>query len=126
MKSGLNEFIYTRGKDEALDEAFQWGTPYGKVKLGENELFWKAGLRWYVVPMNRVRRAYRRVEFVQGKLCCGRASYDIQSLVLELDDGTSREILIGDNEIGDAMKHKAEALLASLQAAHPNVQYGKA
>lgn len=72
-----------------------------------------------------MRRAYRRVEIVNGRLCCGGASFDIQSLVLVLDDGSSREIVIGDNEIGDSLKRKAERLLRDMQEAHPELQYGK-
>ena len=42
-----------------------------------------------------------------------------------LDDGSSREIVIGDNEIGDSLKRKAERLLRDMQEAHPELQYGK-
>lgn len=125
MKSNGNEYRYIRGEDAALDQAFDSAAAYGKVRLGKEALFWKSGLRWYTLALSRVRRAYRRVEIVNGRLCCGGASFDIQSLVLVLDDGSSREIVIGDNEIGDSLKRKAERLLRDMQEAHPELQYGK-
>lgn len=118
-------YIYTCGKDAALDAEFQNGTLYGKVKLGPGVIFWKKGLRWYALPLDQVQRAYRQVEFVYGKMCCGRASFDIQRLILVLHNGTSLELVIGDNQIGDQTKRQAEALFQSLKDAHPELEYGK-
>ena len=119
------EFTYTRGKSSQLDADFEAAVSYGKTKLGTNHIFWKAGLRWYAVPLSRVRRAYRQVEYVYGKLCCGGSSFDIQRLMLMLEDGTSLTLVIGDNQIGDHIKRQAEALFLALQSAHPHIQYEK-
>lgn len=117
--------IYTRGKDAALDAEFQSGTLYGKVKLASDMIFWKKGLRWFCLPLDQVQRAYRQVERVYGKMCCGGASFDIQRLVLVLRDGTTLTVVIGDNEIGDQMKRQAEGLFQSLQGSHPELTFGK-
>ena len=119
------EYTYTRDKNAALDAQFENAVPYGKVKLAPDHIFWKAGLRWYTVPLSRVLQAYRQVEYVYGKLCCGGTNFDIQRLVLVLDDEASLELVIGDNQIGDLMKRQAEALFQALQNAHPELQYGK-
>ncbi len=119
------ELTYTRGKNPQLDTEFEVAVPYGKVKLTPDRIFWKAGLRWFAVPLSRVRQAYRQVEYVYGKLCCGGSNFDIQRLVLVLDDETSLELIIGDNQIGDHIKHQAEALFLALQDAHPELKYGK-
>ena len=119
------EWIYTRGKSPQLDADFEAAVFYGKTKLGTNHIFWKSGLRWYAVPLSRVRRAYRQVEYVIGRLCCGGSSFDIQRLILVLEDSTSLTLVIGDNQIGDHMKRQAEALFLALQSAHPHIQYEK-
>lgn len=126
MAANLKAYTYLKGKDTALDEAFSAAVSYEKVKLGKDVLFWKSGLRWFAVPIERVQRAYRQVELVQGRLCCGRASFDIHRLILVLTDGTELAIHIGDNEIGDQVKKKAENLFRSLKDTHPELQYGKA
>lgn len=125
MAENLKAYLYTRGQDASLDAEFQNAAAYGKVKLGPSAIFWKKGLRWYSLPLTQVRRAYRQVEFVSGKLCCGRASFDIQRLILVLHSGASLELVIGDNQIGDQVKRQAEALLQSLKDTHPELEYGK-
>ena len=120
------ELTYTRGKNAALDTQFENAVPYGKVKLAPDHIFWKSGLRWYAVPLSRVCRAYRQVEYVIGRLCCGGSNFDIQRLVLVLDDETSLELVIGDNQIGDHMKRQSEALFQALQNAHPHIRYENA
>lgn len=120
MVQNLKQYLYTRQADPALDAAFDSAAPCGRVKLAAGHLFWKAGLRWYQIPLSRVTRAFRRVEYVYGKMCCGRASYDIQSLVLVLEDGTELEILMGDS-----MKNKAEEFFDSMRQTHPELEYGK-
>lgn len=125
MVTNLKSYAYSKGKDAPLDSAFSGGTAYGKVILGTDHLFWKAGLRWFAVPLSSVQRVFRQVEVVYGKLCCGGASYDIQKLVLVLNDGTELTVHIGDNQIGDAVKKAAEALYQTLQDAHPELQFGK-
>ena len=121
----LKQYAYLRGKDAALDASFNSGKLYGKVKLGDSAVFWKSGLRWCAVPLSRVRRAYRQVEPVYGKLCCGTAGFDIHRLILILTDGQTLELHIGDNELGDQVKLQAQRLFQALQDAHPEIQYGK-
>lgn len=121
MAANLKQYIYTKGTDAALDAEFAGAVAYGRVKPGENSIFWKSGLRWYVISLENVQRIFRRVQGVYGKLCCGRQSYIIERLVLILKDGTEVEIYIGDD-----MEKQAKALLESLKAARPEIQYGKA
>lgn len=120
MAVNLKQYVYSKGASEALDTQFAAASVYERVKLGQTHLFWKAGLRWYCVPLDRVQRIFRRVETVYGKMCCGRQSFVIERLVLILTDGTELEIYIGDD-----VKTKAEALLQALKETHPKIQYGK-
>lgn len=92
----------------------------GKVRLGENRLFWKSGLRIYAVEIRTIRRAYRQVEHVYGKLCLGGRSYDIQRLVLCLEDGTQMTIHIGDDA-----KSAAVELMETIARRFPHIAIGK-
>lgn len=120
MTIDLKPYIYTRGKDAALDAEFVETAAYAKVKLGKSVLFWKAGLRWCGISFANVRRIFRRVEPVYGKLCCGRQSYIIERLVLILSDGSELEIYLGDD-----VKRQAEELYDAIRESHPELQFGK-
>lgn len=114
------QYLYKKGSDPQLDADFSAASLYGKVKPGTASLFWRFGLRWYTIPLERVERIFRRVEPVYGKLCCGGQSFIIEWLVLCLKDGTEVAVHIGDD-----VKKEAEALLQALKETHPQLQYGK-
>lgn len=120
MAVDLKPYIYAKGKDAGLDGELAQAKQYGKVCPGQTVLFWKYGLRRYAMPYEKVRRIFRRVEPVYGKLCCGGRSFLIEWLVLVLKDGTQVQIHIGDD-----VKREAEALLAALKESHPGIAYGK-
>ncbi len=117
--------IYSRGRDLIADQDFGSSAAYGKIRLGQTHIFWKKGLRWYTVSLDQVSRAYRQVEFVYGKLCCGGSSFDIQRLALVLQNGETLILTVGDNQIGDQIKKEAEVLYQVLQETHPGWQFGK-
>ena len=52
-----------------------------KIKLLEQEVEYKKGLKWYKLPYSDIKQAYLRVEEVNGKLCCGVANFDMFFLV---------------------------------------------
>lgn len=120
MLIDLKNYAYHKGAEEALDTQFQKAASYGKVKLGTDTIFWKAGLRWFQLPLNLVQRAYRRVETAGARRCGGCGIYSTQKLMLVLEEGTTLELLIGENQ-----PEKAEQLFRDLQDAHPELQYGK-
>ena len=122
MRIYPKEYLYKPGEDAQMDASFEHGVAYGKVKLGESALFFKAMLRWYAIPFERVLRVYRRQDHVYGKLCAGGQDYDVHLLMLVLDDGTPIEVHIGDDK---PMLVHAERLYAAIQAQQPQLQFGK-
>lgn len=113
-------YVYKKGIDPAMDADFVAAQEFGKVRPGSSHLFWKSGLRWYSIPMDGIRRIFRRVEPVYGKLCCGGNSFIMEKLVLILKDGTELELYIGDD-----IEKKAAALLDFLKDTHPEILFGK-
>ena len=118
--SDLKKYLYVRGADEALDQEFKQAIVKGKVKLGETAIFWKQGLRWHVVKTDLVERAYRRVEEVNSRVCCGSICFPIQKLELRLKNGEELSLLIAE---GDTKM--AESLYKMIKEKHPQLQYGK-
>lgn len=120
MAVNIKPYLFTKGTNPALDAEFSAAPAFSKVRPGQTVLFWKSGFRWYHIPFAHVERIFRRVEHVFGRLCCGGRNFDIEYLVLLLNDET--ELVI---HIGDDVKRQAEALLRHLKEAHPELQYGK-
>lgn len=116
--ANYKQYLYTKGT--AADSDFSAASAFGKIRVGSSHLFWKSGFRWYSIPLTDLRRIYRRVEQVFGRLCCGGRNFVIEWLVLVLSDGS--ELVL---HIGDDVKKDAEALMEHLQSAHPQIQYGK-
>ena len=71
MSANLKPYVYKKGVDPDLDAQFSPAGAYGWVKPGQTAVFWKTGLRWYVISLSQVERIFRRVVPVYGKLCCG-------------------------------------------------------
>jgi hypothetical protein len=120
MRIYPKEYIYTAGKDAVLDADFNAAQAVGRVKLGKDNLFFKTGFKWYAAPFKKITRIFRRMDMVYGKLCCGGRTYDVQMLVAILPDGREMEIHIGDD-----MNAQAEELYKAIQAAQPQILYGK-
>lgn len=120
MAVNVKAYQFPKGQNPALDAEFSGAALYSKVKPGTQHLFWKSGLRWYVIPYTQVQRIFRRVEPVYGKLCCGGRSFLIEWLVLVLHSG--EELVI---HIGDDVQRQAEQLLQHLKDTLPQLQFGK-
>ena len=116
----LKNFMYKRGNDVSLDREFELGSRYGKVKLADETVFWKKGLKWYCLPLTEAKRAFRRIEAVDSKMCCGNVNFDIQKLVLILQDDTELELLIGEGT-----PREAELLYEKLQSKDCGLVFGK-
>lgn len=70
-----------------------------KIKLDEQVLTYKKGLKWHTLPYVEITNAYLRIEEVNGRLCCGVASFDMHFLVLKTKAGDSIKIEGSSKEI---------------------------
>ena len=120
MAVDVKQYLFSKGTDAVLDADFDMAKAYGRVRPGQQVIFWKRGLRWYALPVADIQRIHRRLEPVIRKLCCGGKSYYIEYLVMILKNG--QELMV---HIGDDIPKDAEALLAALKEQHPGIQYGK-
>ena len=120
MSANLKPYVYKKGVDPALDAQFSAAEAYGWVKPGQTAVFWKTGLRWYVISLSQVERIFRRVVPVHGKLCCGGNCFLMEYLVIVRKDGGELELYIGDD-----IHKKAAALLEFLKQSHPELAFGK-
>ncbi|MGN0155798.1 MAG: hypothetical protein ACI39N_00985 [Lachnospiraceae bacterium] len=88
-----------------------------KIKLQEQEVEYKKGLKWCTLPYSDIKQAYLRVEEVNGKLCCGVANFDMYFLVLV----TKAEETI---KIEASSKEAVKELLDLLKEKNPDIEIG--
>lgn len=71
-----------------------------KIRLQDSVIEYKKGFKWYTLPYEAIKQAYLRVEEVNGRLCCGVASFDMFFLMMRMTkeelikvEATSKEIV---------------------------------
>ena len=75
-----------------LNEEYKAAREIGKLRLGAERLYFRAGLKTWFIPYSQIRRYFRRVMQIPAKLCCGKGNFDIESLVLCGDEGELAQI----------------------------------
>ena len=68
--------------EEILAAEYKTGREIGNVTLGETCLFFKVRLKVSYIPYVDIHRAFRRVQLVQTKMCCGKGDLQIENLVI--------------------------------------------
>lgn len=58
-----------------------------KIKLYEQDMEYKKGLKWLPLSYEDIENAYLRIEEVNARFCCGRADFDMSFLMLRLKNG---------------------------------------
>ncbi|MFR9232161.1 MAG: hypothetical protein ACLVLH_03790 [Eisenbergiella massiliensis] len=71
-----------RAEDEQLEADYEKSTVQGKFRLGETYLFRKKALGVWYLAWREILWAYRQVEDVQSRLCCGTTNYEVEHLIL--------------------------------------------
>lgn len=70
-----------------------------RIRLRDNEIEYKKGFKWYTLPYGEILQAYLRVEEVNGRLCCGVASFDMFFLMLKTSGGELLKIEASSKDI---------------------------
>ena len=88
-----------------------------RVKLNEQEVVYKKGFKWNLLPYEDISQAYLRIEEVNGRLCCGVASFDMYFLVLKTKSGNMIKIEASSKEI-------VKEMLTELEEKNPKFEIG--
>lgn len=77
---------------DLLREEYRQAREIGNLRLGQQNLYFRAGLKVYYIPYGDIRRYFRRVMRVPAKLCCGRGDFEIENLVVCGESGELAQI----------------------------------
>lgn len=100
-----------------LQKDWDNGQKIGSFRAGENWLFKKGAFGVSYVAYEDIIWAYRRIETVNGKLCCGKASFDIHHVILLLSNKKELDIRFEE-------RAEAQALLDAIGAGNPQAEIG--
>lgn len=78
-----------------------------KIHLQDYGIEYKKGFKWYSLPYEAVKQAYLRIEEVNGRLCCGVASFDMFFLMIKT---TEEELIKVEATSKDIVKQMLEAI----------------
>lgn len=88
-----------------------------KIRMQKQELEYKKGFKWYVLPYSEITHAYLRIEEVKGKLCCSVANFDMYFLVVKTRAGELIKMEASSQEV-------VKRMLDELKEKNPEIEIG--
>ncbi len=69
-------------RDSALTADFMQAQRCGRARVGGHCLYYRQGLQQRFVPLAEIDRAFRRIEPLQSRVCCGISTRNRECLVV--------------------------------------------
>ena len=103
---------------EQLKTEFGKARAFGVVRAGETCLFFRSGLKEYFVPYHAIGRCFRRVQMVPARMCCGKGEFQIENLVVCVEEKEVAQIQLPGTRA-------AQALIEELKTKIPGCIFSK-
>lgn len=101
--------IHGRIKDPAVAEEYESAARFDKVRVGDTGVFFPYNLSIKYIPYKYLDRVFIRVNEVNGKLCCGKATFYYYRLVFVRDGKEFVDVISEDEKaMDDALAAIAE------------------
>ena len=111
--------LTTTAPDDVLAAELRSGRGIGPVTMGDQYLLFKEKRKQYYIPYADITRAFRRIQMVQTKMCCGKGNLEVENLVL----CTGEDVEVVQIQLPGARAGKI--VLEELTQRAPHVQIGK-
>ena len=106
--------------DAVLANEYKEGREIGAVTLGETCLFFKVKRKVSYVPYADITRAFRRVQLVGMKMCCGKGNLEVENLVIcGAEDKELAMIQLPGARAGIIMLEELEKKVPGIQIGKP-------
>jgi len=115
--------LTTEVPDTVLAAEYKAGREIGGVTLGDSCMFFKVKRKVSYVPYSDISRAFRRVQLVGMRMCCGKGDLEVENIVVCGLDGDGME-----KELAQVQLPGARAGLARLEELEnrvPGIEIGK-
>lgn len=67
---------------EPMKQEYKDARAIGVIRIGEEMLYFRVKTRVYYVPYADIKHAFRRVNLVAARMCCGKGDFRIENLVI--------------------------------------------
>ena len=74
---------------DVLAAGYQAGREIGKVRLGEQCLYFREKLKVYYIPYADMTRVFRRVMLIPATMCCGKGDFEVENIVISTAEGAA-------------------------------------
>ncbi len=107
--------------DSILDAEYKAGREIGPITLGETCLFFKVKRKVSYVPYADITRAFRRVQLVGMKMCCGKGDLEVENVVIcGAEDKELAMIQLPGARAGIIMLEELEKRVPGIQIGKPS------
>ena len=93
--------IHGRITDPAVVEEYESAERFDKVRIGKTGVFFPYNLSIKYIPYKYIDRVFIRVNEVNGKLCCGKATFYYYRLVFVRDGKEFIDVISEDEKAMD-------------------------
>ena len=100
-----------------LERDWESARKIGPFRAGEKWLFKKGAFGVSYVSYDDILWAYRQIETVNGKLCCGKASFDIHHVIIVINNKKKLDVRFEERQ-------DAQDLLDAVQSGNPAAEIG--
>lgn len=104
-------------EDGSIIEDYSSAAQFGKTGIGKEGVYYKDGLKKRFAAYGEIERYFKRVHEVNGKLCCGSATFAYYKLIL-ICGGKEITAMMTENE------REVDGAVAGIKAIRPKIPYG--
>ena len=106
---------------DVLNGDYKAAREIGCASLGETCLYFKSKLKVNYIPYKDMTRAFRRVQMVQTKMCCGRGDLQVENVVICGAEGAElAQIQLPGARAGIIMLEELEKKAEHIQIGKPS------
>ena len=105
--------------DKSLEQEFKAAEPTGTMRIGTKHLFFRVGLKHYAIPFTEITGCFRRVRAVETRLCCGRGTMEMESIVVRTEEGEAAEISVPGRKAAVKLMEQLKQALPDADFAAP-------
>ncbi len=96
---------------DPVEKEYKEAREIGAVRIGDEHIFCRVGLRHYCMAYSSVKRCFRRVNSVPARMCCGKGDLQIESLVIADDEKELIQVTLpGTKAARELMKELKEKM----------------
>ena len=105
---------------DVLAAGYQAGREIGKVRLGEQCLYFREKLKVYYIPYADMTRVFRRVMLIPATMCCGKGDFEVENIVICTAEGEKAQVQLPGERAGKIMLEELARLAPHAEVGKPN------